>query len=92
MNVTLNDLSEFEFFQEEEAPQNQARYKNSTHLLVSKIAYLIGYSDETMTGDKMPAQMHEVYAELEKNKNARIIRNLCIIRWRIERNFAKIQN
>ena len=92
MNINISDMEETEVFQETESAQDQSRYKNSTYLLVSKIAYLIGYADEVMTGDRVPEQMHEVYAELEKNKKARIIRNLCIIRYRIERNFAKIQN
>ncbi len=92
MNINNSEMEEIEVFPEIESAQDQTRYKNSTYLLVSKIAYLIGYADEVMTGDRVPEQMHEVYAELEKNKKARIIRNLCIIRYRIERNFAKIQN
>lgn len=88
MNVNLEN----EIYLELETAQDQTRYKNSTYLIVSKIAYLIGYSDEVMISEKVPVQMREVFAELEKNKNARIIRNLCIIRYRIERNFAKIQH
>lgn len=52
---------------EQESVQDQARFKNSTHLIVSKVAYLLGMSDESMNHERAPEKMHEVFAELENN-------------------------
>lgn len=75
----------------QENEKDQQQYKNSTYMLVSKIAYLIGVPEQILQGERVPAKMRETYEELEKIKEARIIRNLCVIRCRIERNFGKIQ-
>ena len=65
---------------DEESSKDREQYKNSTYLIVSKIAYLIGAPEEILTSDRVPPKLNETYLELEQNKNARIIRNLCIIR------------
>ena len=75
----------------QENEKDRQQYKNSTYMLVSKIAYLIGVPEQILQGERVPAKMRETYEELEKIKEARIIRNLCVIRCRIERNFGKIQ-
>lgn len=82
---------EFETYLVEETEQDRQQYKNSTYLLVSKIAYLIGVPEKVLLGGHVPVQMPETFEELENNKAARIIRNLCVIRCCIERNFSKIQ-
>lgn len=64
-------------------------YSCSTYELVSKAAYLIGVPKRIFENDHEPPKM-EVYRELEKEKNARIIRNLCIARTSILRNYKVI--
>jgi len=64
-------------------------YKDSTYVIVSKVAYLIGVPKRIFENEHEPPQL-EVYQQLENDKNARIIRNLCIIRTEIERNFRYI--
>ena len=66
-------------------------YKDSTYEIVSKVAYLIGVPLRIFENEHEAPQM-DVYQRLEKDKNARIIRNLCIIRTEIERNFKKIND
>ena len=66
-------------------------YKDSTYELVSKVAYLIGVPLRIFENDHEPPKF-EIYQRLEKDKNARIIRNLCIIRTSIERNYRKIND
>ena len=64
-------------------------YENSTYMVISKVAYLIGVPKSIFENEHEPPQM-EWYTELEKDKNARIIRNLCVLRTAIERNFRNI--
>ncbi|MCI8387481.1 MAG: hypothetical protein HFE63_03315 [Clostridiales bacterium] len=64
-------------------------YKNSTRVIVSYVAYLIGIKKEIFENDHEPPQM-DVYELLEKDKNAKIVRELCRIRGAIERNFGII--
>ncbi len=64
-------------------------YKNSTYDVVSKIAYLIGVPKRIFENDYEPPKM-EVFEQLEKDKNARIIRHLCILRTAIERGYKQI--
>lgn len=71
------------------ARQQYTLYENSTYMVVSKMAYLIGVPQAIFENEHEPPQM-EWYLELEKDKNARIIRNLCILRTAIERNFRSI--
>lgn len=69
----------------------QPAYKDATYELVSKVAYLIGVPDHIFQRENEPPKL-EVYTRLEKDKNARIIRNLCILRTIIERNFKKLND
>ena len=66
----------------------QIAYKDSTYELVSKVAYLIGVPLRIFQNEHEPPKI-EIYKRLEQDKNARIIRNLCIIRTAIERNYRK---
>lgn len=67
------------------------QYKDSTYEIVSKVAYLIGVPKRIFENEHEAPQL-EVYQRLENDKNARIIRNLCIVRTEIERNFRKIND
>ena len=69
----------------------QIAYKDSTYELVSKVAFLIGVPQRIFENEHEAPQL-DVYERLSKDKNARIIRNLCIIRTSIERNFRKIND
>ena len=69
----------------------QIAYKDSTYELVSKVAFLIGVPQRIFENEHEAPQL-DVYERLSKDKNARIIRNLCIIRTSIERNFKKIND
>lgn len=76
-----------EYFAEDE----RLRYKDSTYDIVSKVAYLIGVRKRIFENEYEPPKL-EIYNILEKDKSARIIRNLCIVRAEIERNFGKIND
>lgn len=69
----------------------QIAYKDSTYEIVSKVAYLIGVPLRIFKNEHEPPKI-EIYNRLEQDKNARIIRNLCIIRTAIERNYRKIND
>ena len=73
----------------DENKQAYTLYENSTYMVVSKVAYLIGVPKAIFENEHEPPKM-EWYEELERDKNARIIRNLCMLRTAIERNFRKI--
>lgn len=64
-------------------------YSGGTYDLVSKIAYLIGVSKTIFENAYEPPKI-EIYTKLDRDKNARIIRHLCIIRTAIERRFKYI--
>jgi len=68
-------------------PQNCQR--NSTHQITSIVAYLAGVMRQIFANEREPLNL-EVFQELEKDRDARIIRNLCILRTVIEQNFAQL--
>ena len=72
----------------ENQPQN---FKENTFDLVSKVAYLIGVPKTIFENEHEPPQI-EIYKQLENDKTARIVRNLCVIRNAIERNYKNINN
>ena len=66
-------------------------YKDrNTYNIVSQTAYLLGVPKRIFENDHEPPKL-DVYQRLEQNKNARIIRHLCILRTSIERNFKAIK-
>ena len=67
----------------------KAEYQNSTYEIVSKVAYLIGVPQRIFENEHEPPQ-RKVFLQLELDKNARIVRNLCVARTAIERNFKSI--
>lgn len=78
----------------EESPQPSPHpytdFENSTYLIVSKIAYLIGVPKRIFENEHEPPKL-DIYEQMDQNKNARIIRNLCMIRTGLEKYFTKIQ-
>lgn len=66
-------------------------YKDSTYEIVSKVAYLIGVPRNIFENEHEAPKM-EVFLRLDRDKSARIIRHLCIIRTAIERNFRHIND
>ena len=64
--------------------------QKKTYEIVSKIAYLIGVRRNVFANEQEPPKM-EIFQQLEKDKRARIIRNLCVVRTAMENNFLPIQ-
>lgn len=75
--------------QEETTVETAPSHNRFTYSVVSKVAYLIGVPTYIFENEHEPPKMEE-YLQLEKNKHARIIRNLCRLRSQIERNFGHI--
>lgn len=73
------------------SPAPVPAYKDSVYDLVSEVVYLIGVPKRIFENDFESPQL-SVYERLELDKSARIIRNLCILRTSIERNFKKIND
>ena len=63
----------------------------SSFLYSSLRSYLIGVPKRIFENQHEPPQL-ETFQQLENDKNARIIRHLCIIRTAIERNFKYIND
>lgn len=78
---------EYDYYEEDE----RILYKDSTYDIVSKVAYLIGVPKHIFENEHEPPKL-EIYELLEKDKSARIIRNLCVVRAAIERRFGKIND
>ncbi|MBQ8510940.1 MAG: hypothetical protein IJ493_13645 [Clostridia bacterium] len=64
-------------------------WKNSTYEIISKVAYLIGVRKQIFEKEHEPPRL-EIYEELDKQTNAKIVRELCRLRAAIERNFGHI--
>ena len=64
-------------------------FREEARGIVSRVAYLIGVPKKIFEKQTEPPEM-EVYRQLESNKNARIIRNLCMLRTAIEQNYDKL--
>ena len=77
----------YDYFEEDE----RILYKDSTYDIVSKVAYLIGVPKHILENEHEPPKL-EIYELLDKDKSARIIRNLCVVRAAIERRFGKIND
>jgi len=88
METYTEDLiTSYELFTEDE----RILYKDSTYDIVSKVAYLIGVPKHIFENEFEPPRI-EIYDVLDKNKSARIIRNLCMVRAAIERRFGRIND
>lgn len=69
----------------------KSHFKNSTYTIVSKVAYLIGVPLRIFENEYEPPKL-DIFQELESDKNARIVRNLCRLRTAIELNFKAIND
>ncbi len=78
-----------EVFPEQQSDTGKSEYQNSTYTIVSKVAYLIGVPKRIFDMEHEPPKLEE-YETLDKNKHARIVRNLCMIRTAIEQNFSQL--
>lgn len=63
-------------------------FKDSKYDVVGVMAYLIGVPEDKICD----YPQYAVFPKLNLDKNARIIRNLCMVRTAIERNFKKIND
>lgn len=73
-----------------EESQNPMRL-NNTYEIISKIAFLIGVRKESFDNDTNPLD-DEWYHKLNQDKNARIVRNLCMLRTVLFKKYRDINN
>ena len=67
----------------------QTQRMDSTYEIVSKVAYLLGVPKRIFENEHEPPKL-VIYERMDRDKTARIIRHLCIIRTAIEKNFKRI--
>lgn len=92
MNITKNIKETVLFSATDEHRQTPAQngYPNSTYSVVSNVAYLIGVPQRIFEMEHEAPKM-EYFKEMNSIKNARIIRNLCMLRTEIELHYRDIQ-
>ena len=71
--------------------EERLAYKDSTYEIVSRVAYLIGVPLRIFENEHEPPDL-AIYKKMDTSTPARIIRNLCIVRTAIERNFKHIND
>lgn len=76
---------------EEMAEVRNYPYRSGKYDIISIVAYLIGIPKKIFENEHEPPVI-AVYEKLDKNRNARIVRNLCIVRTAIERNFKALND
>lgn len=64
-------------------------YPDSTYLVVSKVGYLLGVPKRFFEQGQLKM---EYYEAMDREKNAQLIRNLCMVRTAIEQNYGKIND
>lgn len=95
-SIEQENIAVFSSFKDAMSALDPAAFNyNKTHGehtdIVSRFAYLIGVKKSVFENEHEPPDI-DIYKELEKNKNARIMRNLCLQRTAIEINFMRIVN
>lgn len=85
--TSLSELGQ-RFAGENSQPEYK-RLKEQKYDIVSRTAYLIGVRKESF-GDENQLYQEEIYKQLNNNKNARIIRNLSILRTALELKYHKL--
>lgn len=65
--------------------------QTSTYDIVSKLGYLLGVPRKIFD-QPFPPMEQEIFQRLEKDKNARIVRNICQLRTQIVRNYKAIHD
>lgn len=73
------------------APRPDSINKKYTYKIISMMAYLWGVPKRIFEYEQESPQM-SIYEKLNQNKHARIIRNLCILRTCIMRNYKNISD
>lgn len=69
--------------------EEKVLYKESTYTVISLVAYLTGVPKYIFEESHYPPKM-DTYQKLDKDKNCRIIRNLCMLRNALEKNYKSI--
>ena len=69
--------------------ENTSEHYGAHYEIVSTVAYLIGVPKKVFELETEPPKL-EIYTKLDRDKKARIIRNLCRMRTQMEINFLKI--
>ncbi len=87
-NIKIEDLP-IDLFKIDDKVQN---YQNSSYKVVSIFGYLIGVDGSQFTNIDNPAMEEKIFNKLDINKNARIIRNLCLVRNSLEQRYLAIAN
>lgn len=65
--------------------------KKGKNMIVSKVAYLLGVPKEKFSNNTEElAYDKAVYDEMDKEKRAKLVRALCMVRTDLEQNYAKI--
>ena len=72
------------------APRSYTDYHNSKYDIISIIAYLIGVEKRHFETEYEPPKL-ECFQQLEDDKNARIVRNLCRLRTAFEQHYSDIR-
>ena len=72
----------------QESQEVRNNYRNSTYSIVSTVGYLIGVPKQYFVHEQGKLSL-ELFDQLDKDKNARIIRNLCMLRTAIELNYRE---
>ena len=72
------------------SPRPFSDFHSLKYNIVSLVAYLIGVEKRHFENEHEPPKL-DVYERLKKDKNARIVRNLCMIRTGLERNYKSVQ-
>ena len=62
-------------------------YKDSTYEIVSKVAYLIGVPKRIFENEHEPPKL-EIFEKLDKDKNARIVRNLLLMEYASQKSIT----
>ena len=91
LKLELEPVSEASNTQPDTFAQREAyqEWRNPTYNIVSIAAYLLGVDKRIFENEHEPPQM-EVYEQLQNDKVARILRNLCIIRTAMEQKYKAI--
>lgn len=87
--MAANTADSYENYKEFE--DEGLRYQDSTYEIVSKVAYLIGVKKKIFDKEDEPPKL-DIYEQLDKDRNARIVRHLCVIRSSIEHAYGPISD
>lgn len=89
MIMGFEKLAELLPTEETEEKRPYSDFTSNKYDIVSRVAYLIGVEKRHFENEHEPPKI-EIFKELEKDKAARIVRNLCIVRNSFERNYGKL--